>query len=97
MRAGVHQDLEHRRRLRVPELARLAARPRAEEREADLAILVEGWVDALAVREVVDGGRLLRELGRELQVEDEDAILVGGARPASHEVRAQGRSEHRRE
>ena len=91
------ENLEDIRGERVPQLAALLARPRAEEREADLAILVEVGVDALAVREVVHGGRLLRELGRELQVEDEDAILVGGARPASHEVRAQGRSEHRRE
>jgi hypothetical protein len=47
------EDLEDVGRLRVPELARLAAGPGAQQREADLAVLVEVRVDALAVGEVV--------------------------------------------
>mmetsp|Transcript_59137 Transcript_59137/g.155616 ORF Transcript_59137/g.155616 Transcript_59137/m.155616 type:complete len:346 (+) Transcript_59137:65-1102(+) len=79
-----HEHLQQRRRLRVPRLARVTL-PRAQQREADLAILVEVRVDALAVGDVMDGGRLLRELGRQLKVEGEDGVLVRRAGRADDE------------
>ena len=79
------EHLQHRRRLGVPELARLAPGPRAEKREADLAILVEVGVDAFAVREVVHRRRLLREIRRQLQIEDKDGVVVRCARRTDDE------------
>ena len=74
-----HQQLQHVGVGR-PRLGALAA-PRAEEGDAHLAVLVEVRVEAVgAVAVVVADGRRLRVVRRELEVEEEEAVLVGGAR-----------------
>ena len=65
-----------------PGLGALAA-PRAEEGDAHLAVLVEVGVESVgAVAVVVADGRRLRVVGRELEVEEEEAVLVRRARGA---------------
>ena len=65
-----------------PGLRALSA-PRAEEGDAHLAVLVEVGVEAVgAVAVVVADGRRLRVVGRELEVEEEEAVLVRRARGA---------------
>ena len=76
-----HQQLQHVGVGR-PGLGALAA-PRAEQGDAHLAVLVEVRVEAVgAVAVVVADGRRLRVVRRQLEIEEEEAVLVRGARRA---------------
>lgn len=72
------QHLQQRGLLRVPPLAP-AAGPGVKEAQADPAILVQVRVQPVPVRVVVDLGRVGRVIGREGDVEEEEAVVVGCA------------------
>jgi len=73
-----HQNLEDVALLGVPALD-AAPRPRAQQREAYLAILVEVGVEAIAVRVVIDPRRNVGVVAGKLNVEEEEAVAVWGA------------------
>ncbi len=93
-----HEQLQHVGVGR-PRLRALAA-PGAEQADAHLAVLVEVGVKPVGtVGVVVAGGRGLRVVARQLEVEEKDAVLVRGAPGAldQHRVQVLSRRETRSE